>query len=70
MVVTGSTGQLHVTYNTDYSTGNKIAEYTYVADDITSQTILECTCDSPQYIPCHLPVSITLEGMFLYITGD
>ena len=64
VVVTGSTTELHVTQKIDYITGNIIAEYTYVADDLTSQTSLECSCDCNQCtLLCHYPVVVTLEGM-------
>ena len=47
---------------TDSSTGNKIAIYTYVADDTTSKTILECTCDCHFCLQCRSPVVVTIEG--------
>ena len=47
---------------TDPSTGNKIAVYTYVADDATSKTILECTCDCRFCLQCHSSVVVTIEG--------
>ena len=64
-VVTGGTTQLPVNYRRDFSTGNTIAEYTYNADDITSQTIIECKCECLQCpVPCHYPVTVTLEGTY------
>ena len=74
-MVTGSTAQLYVTYTRHFRTGNRIAEYHYNADDITSQIIIECKCDCLQQCPLRCsPVTVTLEGMFFirtvfYITG-
>lgn len=67
-LVTGSIAQSHFSHGTDPNTGNNIAKYTYNADDITSQTIIECKCQCLRQCPivCHYPVTVTLEGMFYY----
>ena len=51
----------------DHHTGDGIAEYTYVADDKTSDTVIECRCNCPQCYPCNFPITVTIKGMYNYI---